>query len=137
MSNKQNAHENQIQEFLKRIESKITEGARQLENVRLRTEIKHLLEPDFSVADKPGTEREFMMELTEQLCWSLKNSPPSGQLTAAADILTPLSAIRKIVSSAEFNEIVALCSKDVVTDIRLPLKEFLDALRIYRSSVDE
>jgi hypothetical protein len=119
------------QQFLKRIESKVDEGERQLQDFRLRKQIELSLEPEFTAINDQASPREFMIGLTLALLSSLTNQIFLSRLEHVATFLQPLKEIKDIVSADEFNEVVAVHGQDRIKDPRQPLKEFQKELRDY------
>ena len=119
------------QEFLKRIESKVDEGERQLQDFRLRKQIEVLLEVDFTITNDEASPREFMIRLTLTLLSSLTEPSLPSSFEEVAALLKPLKEIKDIVSSSEFNEVVAVRAKDVIEDRRIPMREFQKELHVY------
>jgi len=131
MSVENPGEENRSREFLDRIEPKVDEGERLLQDFRLRKQIEFLLEPEFTVTNTQASPREFMIELTFALLSSLRDQRLLGRLDQVAALLKPLNGIKDIVSDDEFNEVVAVRGQDRIKDPRQPLDKFLTELHEY------
>ena len=118
-------------ELLKQIETEIDVGECLLQNLHLRKQIEIMIEPEFKVTDPQANPREFMIGLTLTLISSLTDQLLLRRLEQVAAHLKPMENIGVILSTDEFNSIVALRPLDIIVDRRLPLKEFLKALQDY------
>lgn len=131
MSTQKTGQVSRSQEFLKRIELQVDEGERLLQDSQLRMRVELSLEPDFKVKNEQASAREFMAGLTLILLSCLTDQMLLSTLEHIATLLPPLKQIKDIVSTDEFNEVVAVHSQDRIEDRRQPLNKFKEELHAY------
>ena len=119
------------EKILKHIEHKVREGERVLNDPYLRKQIETSLETTLRVSNNNLTTREFMIEITLALLASLRDAFRLGEFDDAVRLLKPLKEIKDIGCSEDFNNIVIVRARPVITDMRSPVDRFLAGLHEY------